>query len=194
MTNTSDMEALLPPITSSISFLHLQKVFHFSSTSHALNIEVASRHGIFHNLTSFPYSWPLGVSLITNFCKQMHKKSVCSQTCSERVGLPLNRGATISKWSKTSPNRQAKSPRCTTNWRKLVSPDNYVVWESHLNQLLGVKDLLIFGPLKMHNTNLKELHHYRLIKQPEIVILTREQHIYSTSYKSKLSPRAKTCQ
>ena len=125
MTNTSDMEALLPPITSSISFLHLQKVFHFSSTSHALNIEVASRHGIFHNLTSFPYSWPLGVSLITNFCKQMHKKSVCSQTCSERVGLPLNRGATISKWSKTSPNRQAKSPRCTAYWGKLVSPDNY---------------------------------------------------------------------
>ena len=153
------------------------------------------RHGIFPNLTSFPYSWSLEASLITNLSiKQMHKKTVCSQTCSERVGLPLNRGATISKWSKTSPSPQAKSPRCTTDWGKLVSPDNYLVWETHLNQLLGVKDLLIFGPLKMHNTNLKDLHHYRLIKQPEIVILTREQHIYSTSYKSKLSPRAKTCQ
>ena len=45
-----------------------------------------------------------------------------------------------------------------------MSPDNYLVWETHLNQLLCVKDLLIFGTLKMHNTNLEKFHHYRLIE------------------------------
>ena len=33
-----------------------------------------------------------------------------------------------------------------------------------MDQLLGVKDLLIFGSLKMHNRDVTKFHHYRLIK------------------------------
>ena len=33
-----------------------------------------------------------------------------------------------------------------------------------MDQLLGIKDLLIFGSLKMHKRNVTKFHHYRVIE------------------------------